>query len=215
MSKKHVRHILFDIDDTLYPKSSGVLQLIDARIEEYLRRRFTLGDTELREMRLGYWRRYGTTLRGLMIEDRVDPEDYLAYIHNVPLESLVRPNQRLDLLLDRVPAAKAVLTNSTSEHAMRVLRAVGVHRHFGPIFDIRTVGYVGKPDARAYQSALDALGAVAHECLFVDDSPANVRAASELGIHAVQIAGDGNAVEGDYVIHEIADLQDVLAVFGF
>ena len=213
MSQPAIRYILFDVDDTLYPSSSGVLKLVDARIEEFLRRRFPLGDEKLREMRLGYWQEYGTTLRGLMLEEEMDPEEYLVFIHDVPLESRVLGNPELDRLLGEIAVGKAVLTNSSREHAARVLRAVGVDQHFGHIFGIRASDYIGKPDARAYEHALNTLKVGAHECLFVDDSPSNMRGARNLGIHTVQIGEGAGTVEGDYLIDEIAELKDVLADF--
>ena len=213
MRKPAIRYILFDVDDTLYPRSSGVLKMIDARIEEFLRRRFTLDDERLREMRLGYLREHGTTLRGLMLEAEVDPQEYLVFIHDVPLESRVHGNPELDRLLSAISVGKAVLTNSPREHAARVLHAVGVDQYFEHIFGIRAPDYIGKPDARAYEYALNTLKVGAEECLFVDDSPFNMRGAQRLGMHTVQVGEGAGVIEGDYLIEGIAELERVLADF--
>ena len=214
MTTKPIRYILFDVDDTLYPRSSGLLRMIDARIEDYLRARFPLGDEELTEMRRGYWQKYGTTLRGLLLEAKADPDDYLEFIHDVPIEERVPPNPELDRLLARIPAAKAILTNSSREHAQRVLRALGIQRHFHRIFDIRIVDFVGKPDPRVYQHVLEALGVQGPDCLFIDDSPRNILAAAQMGIRTI-LVGDGRGGEGEHHISDIGDLEDVLAHFQF
>jgi len=45
---------------------------------------------------------------------------------------------------------------------------------------------VMKPDARIFEMMLEGEGAVPNETIFIDDSPHNVKAAAELGIHTLQ-----------------------------
>jgi len=212
--RARVRFLLFDVDDTLYHRDSGVLQRVDARIEEYLRRHFPLPKAELRRMRTAYWQKYGTTLGGLVAEHRVDADEYLAFIHDVPVESLLQEDPGLDALLAAISPLKVVFTNSCREHALRVLRALGIERHFSRIWGIREMDFTGKPDPQAYLGLLAALGAEAGECVFIDDSEANLRTANELGIRTVQIGADGDGATGAYVIEEIGMLRHVAADLG-
>lgn len=46
---------------------------------------------------------------------------------------------------------------------------------------------LAKPSPEIYRHVLETSGLVAEETLFLDDNPHNIRAASELGIHAVQV----------------------------
>ena len=39
-------------------------------------------------LRRNYFEQYGTTLRGLQIHHQVDTDEYLAYVHDLPLEKL-------------------------------------------------------------------------------------------------------------------------------
>lgn len=48
---------------------------------------------------------------------------------------------------------------------------------------------VMKPDPAAYRLALDRLGVPAEETVFIDDSPRNVTAARQLGLHALRFTG--------------------------
>jgi putative hydrolase of the HAD superfamily len=60
-----IRAMLFDLDNTLYPASSGVMQSIDQRIGEYVQQRLGLPEVEAAKIRHYYYTTYGTTLRGL------------------------------------------------------------------------------------------------------------------------------------------------------
>ena len=219
MPRSTIRYVLFDLDNTLYPRSSGVLQRIDQRIEAFLRERFPLPDDELREMRRGYWRKYGTTLGGLVAEHGLAPEEYLSYIHDVPIEEMLQPDPALDRLLAEIPAPKGVFTNSIRSHAERVLRALGVTRHFGPIFDLEFMGLETKPQPNAFRAVLGALDLPPATCLFVDDTANNVRTARQLGLRTVQVldgGDDGNAtLEGEFVIPRTHLLGEILMYFHF
>lgn len=219
MPRSPIRYVLFDLDNTLYPRSSGVLQRIDQRIEEFLRQRFPLPDPELREMRRGYWRKYGTTLGGLVAEHHVAPEEYLRFIHDVPIEELLQPDPALEQLLNAIPAPKGVFTNSIRSHAERVLRALAVERHFGRIYDLGFMGLEAKPHPNAFRGVLADLGLPAEACLFVDDTANNVRAARQLGLRTVQVldAGDDSDanLEGEFVIPATHLLGEILMYFQF
>ncbi|MDE3091751.1 MAG: pyrimidine 5'-nucleotidase, partial [Chloroflexota bacterium] len=62
------RYILFDLDDTLYPTSAGLMHEISARMSEFMVARVGIPASEVDRVRRDYWARYGTTLRGLYIE---------------------------------------------------------------------------------------------------------------------------------------------------
>jgi putative hydrolase of the HAD superfamily len=115
-----------------------------------------------------------------------------------------------------LPLPKSIFTNSTREHAERVLEILGVRRHFEHIFDIRVGGWITKPDPRVYEHVLTALGIRAEECLFVDDSAMNLEGAQALGLHTVQVVeggGDKSAPGADYLISDLEMLENVLDDF--
>lgn len=205
MRRHGLQCALFDLDDTLYPEHAGVMRVVSQRINEYMSSRLGMNDETINRLRPRYWREYGTTMRGLMIEFQVDPDDYLAYVHDFPVEEFLRPNKELNQVLACLPWRKIIFTNSPREHAEQVVRVLGIARHFERIFDIRDSNYVGKPHRVAYQCLLQVLSVKAQECITFDDSLPNLRTASELGMVTV-LVGAMEKVNGvDWAIPRIEE----------
>jgi putative hydrolase of the HAD superfamily len=213
-SRNGLRYLLFDLDNTLYSDDSGVLQSVDRRIDEYLRRRFALPAPDVRTMRVSYWEKYGTTLEGLLAEHQgTDPQAYLDFIQDVPVEDLLKPDPALGKLLAGLGIAKAVFTNASVGYARRVLEVLGVAEHFAYVSGLETRGYVSKPNLGAYHHILGALGAEAKECLFVEDSLGNLKVAKDLGMRTILISDQDNS-EVDYVISKVYLLDRALSELG-
>ncbi|HXF85824.1 MAG TPA: hypothetical protein VNK49_10600 [Anaerolineales bacterium] len=84
--------IFFDLDDTLYPASTGLWEALKERMSLYMRERVGIPENEVPILREQYFKMYGTTLRGLQIRHGVDAEDYLAFVHDVPVEDYLKPD---------------------------------------------------------------------------------------------------------------------------
>ena len=94
--------------------------------------------------------KYGTTLRGLMTEHGIAPDDFLDYVHDID-HSPVPPNQALDDALHALPGRKLIFTNGTVAHAEKVLARIGITHHFGDIFDIVHSDFIPKPEMEPYR----------------------------------------------------------------
>ena len=176
-----IRHWLFDLDDTLYPAATGLFGHVSRRITKRIALTLGVDEAEARVRQRALWRKYGTSLRGLMIEHGVDPEPFLADVHDVPVEQILAPDPELDALLARLPGQRHVFTNGPSEFVHRVLRRLGVDHRFTHVFDIRHAGFVPKPDPQPFLRAMAALDAPAGTIFLVDDSPQNLARARALG----------------------------------
>ncbi len=206
-----IRAILFDLDNTIYPATSGVMQCIDRRISEYVQQELGLSEAEACELRRSLFRTYGTTLRGLQQHyGHVETEHYLRFVHDVAIESLLQCDTALDAALARIPARKAIFTNSPFEHAERVIRALGLAHHFERIFDLRCFQFVAKPHPSCYQYVLNELDIDGSEALLLEDTPHNLAPAKALGITTVLV---GAAMEicpdADY---HAADILKALSI---
>lgn len=202
------RYILFDLDNTLYPRSSGLFHLIEQRIMEYLRVRLKLTQEEAAALRSSYLRAYGFTLVGLMKHQGIDPEDYLAFVHEVDVEGVLGEDKGLACLMSRIPLQKVIVTNGTVRHAQRVIRSLGVESFFSHIFDIAFMQYCPKPHLSTFHRVLDHLGVTGQECLMLDDHVPTLAAAGALGMTTVYV-GNAEQVEADYQIAEIKGLEKV------
>jgi putative hydrolase of the HAD superfamily len=204
-----IRYILFDLDNTLYPRACGLFHLIEERIMEFLRVRLGLTQEEAAALRRSYLRAYGFTLVGLMKHNRVDPEDYLAFVHEVDVEGVLAEDKGLARLMTCIPLKKVIVTNGTVRHAQRVIRTLGVESFFSHIFDITFMGYCPKPHLSTFHRVLDHLGATAAECLMLDDHVPTLATARRLGMTTVYV-GDTEQVEADYQIAGITGLGKIL-----
>jgi putative hydrolase of the HAD superfamily len=204
-----IKYILFDLDDTLYSKETGVMAAIGERIHQYIQEKVSLDPVGARALRHHYLQTYGTTLKGLQVHYNVDTEEYLAYVHDVPLGDYLQPDEALNRALAEIQAQKVVFTNATTEHAHRVLRFLSIEHHFDYIVDLRAMSYQNKPRPEAYRCILDILGAKPEECLMVEDSVRNLKPAKELGMVTVLVNGSG----GDGVDFAIDDVTQVGEVF--
>jgi putative hydrolase of the HAD superfamily len=204
-----VTTILFDLDETLYPRSTGVMEQIKRKILSYMIERLGLEPDVAEELRLSYLQRYGTSMRGLQIHHAIDADDFLTYVHNLPIEELIQPAPELDEMLGRLPQDKVVFTNASREHAERVLRRLGVRGHFQRILDVRDLEFRSKPNREAYRRACGLLGVRPEQCMLVEDRAQNIGPAKELGMTTVLVDGADHE-SADHVIGAIEDLALIL-----
>jgi putative hydrolase of the HAD superfamily len=205
-----IKYLIFDLDETLYPKEAGLMKVIVERMNRYMELKLGMERGLVKRLRRNYYERYGTTMRGLQIHHGVDPQDYLTYVHNVPVKDYISPNEALEEALSEIEAEKVIFTNASEEHALRVLRALGIEHHFSRIVDIRALGYACKPEQEAYKRLLEILDAEGGECIIVDDSARNLHPAKELGMITVLVGADSE--KGiDFTIEEAADVGEVFS----
>jgi putative hydrolase of the HAD superfamily len=204
--------IFIDLDGTLYPEKSGLWQAIKNRIDLYLQEKMGFPHAEALAIRQRYLDRYGTTLRGLQAEYQVDSQDYLDFVHDLPLENFISPDPALSRLLHEFEQPLWVFTNSDRKHADRVLRILGIENTFQGIIDINRLSFLCKPDPAAYQRALEIVGSLsASEALLVDDSWVNILAASRIGFQTVLVADEPPPEASSPVIATIHQLPQVFA----
>lgn len=200
-------YIVFDLDETLYDRRTGLMDEISRRITLWLQQRLNLSPQEADKVRRRYVHLYGTTLAGLQAErpSEVDVEEYLAFVHDVPVEAYLRPDSALVSMLAEIPLRRAVFTNANMEHALRVLHALGIAHLFDPIVDIRALGMCPKPWPEAYRRMLEILGAPGPACILVEDRAVNLRPAKRLGVTTVLV--DGELEDGvDFTVRHILEV---------
>ena len=201
--------IIFDLDNTIYPKETGLFPLVDKRINEYMKMTLDLDQDLIESLRLKYMYEFGTTLGGLIAHYGIDPDEYLDYVHDIDLEGLLYPNPRLMGILGNISSDKVIFSNGSKDHATRVLDMLGIRESFSAIFDIKFMDYVAKPNPLSYQKVLDALGAKGSECIFIEDLAVNLIPAKNLGMTTI-LVGDDETTSADFVIEDIFGIENVL-----
>jgi len=178
-------HILLDLDHTLYPPSTGLMDEMNRRIESYTASFLKVSLPESERIRATLRDRHGTTLRGLFLEHGDDPERFLAFVHQGLPGDFLKNDPALDAALAALGKKVHIFTNAPENYARRALSALGVAQRFDRVFDIAFTKYLGKPALEAYRMVETALSCGPSSCLLVDDTLSNVRGALSAGWKAV------------------------------
>src|SRR5947209_14608891 len=115
----HINTWVFDLDNTLYPHHVNLWQQVDTRIGEFISSFLKISPEEARVLQKDYYRRYGTSMRGMMTEHGVHADDYLAYVHKID-HSPLEPNPAMGAAIAKLPGRKLILTNGATDHADKV-----------------------------------------------------------------------------------------------
>ena len=203
---------IFDLDDTLYPDDLGLFGQVSRRMTEFICRHLDLAYDAARALQSRYFREFGTTLRGLMLQDGVDAEVFLDFVHDIDLADLT-PDPVLTNALRRLPGRKLVFTNGSKPHAERILARRELTDLFDGIVDIVASDFVPKPDPRPYRAMVDRYGIDAGRSVMVEDIARNLVPARSLGMSTVWVrtgSAFGNT-PGDGIDHTVDDLPRWLA----
>jgi putative hydrolase of the HAD superfamily len=180
---------IFDLDNTLYPAKCRLFDQIDVRIGEFIRRFFGVEHGEAKRIQKSYFKEHGTTLRGLMLEHDLPPEEYLEYVHDIDF-SILEPAERLERALGRLNGRKIIFTNADVPYAERVMARLGLRHHFEDIYDIAAARYVPKPFPEAYATLIERHSVTPACSTFFEDIARNLAPAVALGMTAVWVRHD-------------------------
>jgi len=205
----NIAALLIDLDDTVYPPTAEVWQLVMKRMYVYMRDFLGIPEDEVPAMRDRLFNRYGTTLRGLQIERGIDAKAYLDYVHDVDLTAILSPDPELRAALESIALPKIIFTNACESHVHNVLGLMELKSCFDKIIDVVAVQPYCKPELEAYQIALKLAGSPdPREVLMVDDRLENLAAAAKLGMHTVLVSPFPQ--DGFRTIPRLALLPDLL-----
>lgn len=204
---------IFDIDNCLYPASTGLFALIDERMGAYIQRLLGVEAAEAKRIQKQHFHRHGTTLAGLMAEHEVDPHHFLDDVHDIPLDR-VGANPRLAEGLGRLPGRKFVFTNGDAPYARRVLAAIGIDDQFEHLHDILACDLRPKPQAHGYELLCGQFDIDPTRACMVEDMAPNLRPAKALGMITVWVDNGSERGNHDYdpghVDLRITDVADWL-----
>jgi putative hydrolase of the HAD superfamily len=205
---------IFDLDNTLYPASCRLFDQVQARMNAFICERLALSPEEAAELRRRYFREHGTTLRGLMTVDAIDPHEFLAFVHDIDLAD-VPPDPALVAAVGRLKGRKIVHTNGSRRHAVRLLDHLGLGDAFCGIVDIIAAEFDPKPALAGYRLLLQRHAVAAPAALMIEDIARNLAPAAQLGMTTAWLRNglDWAAAEADsdYIHHVVDDLAGFLA----
>jgi putative hydrolase of the HAD superfamily len=211
---------VFDLDNTLYPHDVNLWHQVDERIRDYIMDFLKIGREEAFRLQKDYYRRYGTTMRGLMEEHGLQPDEFLEMVHQID-HSPLTPNPTLGAAIAELPGRKLILTNGTRAHADAVMHRLQIAEHFDDIFDIRAADLEPKPRPKVYERFLARHNVDPNRAVIFEDLARNLEVPHALGMITVLVVPKGTGVvlredwelagrDAPHVDHVTDDLTDFL-----
>ena len=185
---------IFDLDNTMYDINLGLFKKISNRITDFIMSKYSLDIDQAKKIQKEYYLKYGLTLRGLIVEKKLEPEEFLDYVHDVEHPEL-KKNDQLISKIRILEGKKIIFTNATSKHAKKILKILELEHDFDQIIDIKDLEYIPKPDKRSYKKLLECLNLNKenlNKTIFVEDTVKNLIPAKELGITTVWMKNNLN-----------------------
>ena len=177
---------VFDLDNTLYPHHLNLWHQVDERIRDFIAAYLEVANEDAFRIQKDFYKRYGTTMRGLMAEHGLEPDEFLDYVHQIDHSPLL-PNPALGAALEKLPGRKLILTNGTRRHANAVLARLELDRHFDDVFDIVAAELEPKPSQQTYDRFLSALNVDARKAAMFEDLARNLAIPHALGMTTVLV----------------------------
>jgi len=220
----HVETWVFDLDNTLYPHHVNLWQQVDERIRDYIARYLKVTQEEAFRLQKDYYKRYGTSMRGLMTVHGMKPDDFLDFVHQID-HSPLAPNAALGAAIEGLPGRKLILTNGTRRHADAVLARLELDHHFDDVFDIVAAELEPKPSPQTYDRFLKLHAIDAGKAAMFEDLARNLAVPHALGMttvlvvpeHTREVFREGWELEGrdaPHVDHVTDDLVGFLEQLG-
>jgi len=187
----HIRHWIFDLDNTLYRADVEFFSQIDEKITNYVSRYLALQPLKARALQKEYLAEYGTSLSGMMAVHGMDPAEFLDYVHDVDLTAL-KPDPALRTAIKNLPGKKWIFTNGSRGHAKNIATHLNLFDLFDGHFGIDDVDYIPKPERSSFIKFCDFFDIDPEKAIFFEDSVRNLEVPKYMGMATVLVASDAD-----------------------
>lgn len=185
----HIENWIFDLDNTLYPADVEFFDQIVRKMNLFVARYLKLEPEAALQIQKQYLADYGTTLSGMMAVHDMDPEAFLADVHDVDLKYLdVNPSLRQQI--SALPGRKFIYTNGSKAHAENVATYLELFDLFDGHFGIEDGDYVPKPHRAPYETFLNQFEINPTKAIFFEDNLRNLKVPKEMGMRTVLVTSD-------------------------
>ena len=186
MSLSLIKTWIFDLDNTLYSPEENIFSQIDQKMTSFIADNLKISNEEAFNIQKQNFIDHGTTLAGFMKtgNDKIDPDKFLEFVHDINLNSLQEDNDLRKILL-LLPGKKYIFTNGTKKHAENVLKKLNLENIFQSIFGIKEANYLPKPNLETYNLFLKTYKIDPKTSIMFEDMGRNLIPAKELGMKTV------------------------------
>ena len=214
LKTQEVETWIFDLDNTLYPVTKRLLAHIDEHMGSFVAKYLGISRKDAHQVQKSYFKKYGLTLRGLMLNDGLDPARYFEEMGPMDLDE-VEPNPELGEYIGSLKGRKIIYTNASARHTELVLNQMKFKKNtFEAIFDIQAANYVPKPAIESYSLLCKTYSIDPTRAAMIDDIARNLEPAAQLGMMTVwkktNAEWSKNIEAESHIDHVVDDLKDWL-----
>ncbi len=200
----NIKFYVFDLDNTLYPKNSGLLQSVSSNITKFIMKKLNLNQAEADLLREKYKEQYGITLAGLIKHHGINSKEFDEHVYNLDYDNKLKKDEKLIYLLNKMNGKKIIYTNSGEIHTHKILSRLYIKKFFHKIITIEKLDFFAKPTKESFKKFIYKTSVNPNESLFFEDSEINLQAAKKFGFKTVLVGNENN--EFDLCIKEITEL---------
>jgi len=181
---KNIKNFIFDCDGVLYSDLEKVFGQVSKKMTEYIAKKLNLDLEKAKELQTNYFHKYNTSLNGLMVHHKINPNEFLKYVHDINLDFLEK-----DLVLRKellkLKAKKIVFTNGSNDHVTNITKHLGIDDLFDGIFDIVDCNFIPKPAIESYEKLSKKFNINPNETVFIEDIAKNLEPAKKIGMKTI------------------------------
>ena len=186
---KNIKNFIFDCDGVLYKDLEKVFGQVSKRMTEYISKKLNVDFKKAKELQTNYFYKYNTSLNGLMINHKIDPDDFLQYVHKINLDFLEKDTILREELI-KLKAKKFVFTNGSHDHIINITKHLGIDDLFDGAFDITDCNFLPKPSIEPYEKLIKKFDINPEETVFIEDIAKNLEPAKKLGMKTVWLINE-------------------------
>ena len=184
-----IKYWIFDLDNTLYSGKTKVFEQVDKRMSKYISDKLNISVEEAKKIQKNYFYEYNTTLNGMIKNHKINPDEFLDFVHNINIDFLQK-DPALAKEIEKLNGKKIIFTNGSRKHAINVTKQIGIDQLFDDIFDIVDAEFIPKPSLEPYKKLIKKHKIDPKLCVLVEDIARNLKPAYEMGMKTVWIEND-------------------------
>jgi len=209
----HIKYWIFDLDNTLYSGQTKVFSEVDKKMSAYISKKLDVDLIKAKEIQKKYFYDTGTTLSGLMKYNKVNPHEFLEFVHDIDISWLPK-----DLLLReeliKIKEKKYIFTNGSHSHAKNITNQLGIEDLFDGTFAITDADFIPKPSIEPYKKLIKKFDLDPKKSILIEDIAHNLEQAKNLGMKTCWLENNESFAKKDadkpYIDYKIKSLPSFL-----
>ena len=186
---RSIKYWIFDLDNTLYSGDTKVFDQVDKKMSKYISGKLNVSIEEAKKIQKNYFYEYNTTLNGMIKNHKIDPDEFLEFVHDIDIDFLQK-DPDLAKEIEKLEGKKIIFTNGSRKHAINITKKIGIDQYFDDIFDIVNANFIPKPAIEPYKKLVEKHKIDPKLCVFIEDIARNLKPAYEMGMKTIWIENE-------------------------